>query len=102
MVNFLNFWIALATTVINFAITWSYFLPWNPTSRSNDPNSLYYNFTHVISNSIGTLLIAAGIGMGWKMKNLWYIYDPTGALKDEEFDYFKWTDMEGDDSTHII
>ena len=40
--------------------------------------------------------------MGWKMKNLWYIYDPTGALKDEEFDYFKWTDMEGDDSTHII
>jgi hypothetical protein len=37
--------------------------------------------------------------MGWKMKNLWYIYDPTGALKDEEFDYFKWTDMEGDDST---
>ena len=36
------------------------------------------------------------------MKNLWYIYDPTGALKDEEFDYFKWTDMEGDDSTHVI
>ena len=27
MVNFLNFWIALATTVINFAITWSYFIP---------------------------------------------------------------------------
>ena len=36
------------------------------------------------------------------MKNLWYIYDATGALKDEEFDYFKWTDMEGDDSTHVI
>ena len=69
---------------------------------SNDPNARYYIFPHVISNSIGTLLIAAGIGMGWKMKNLWYIYDPTGALKDEEFDYFKWTDMEGDDSTHII
>ena len=49
-----------------------------------------------LSTFIGAALIGAGIFLGWRMKNLWYQYDPEGSLKDEEFDYFKWTDMEGD------
>ena len=96
MVNFINFWISLAITVVNLVFAWAYQPPF-PYSYELDYFVDFY--THAVDNLIGTFLIAAGIVMGWKMKNLWYIYDPTGALKDEEFDYFKWTDMEGDDST---
>ena len=50
----------------------------------------------IIAAVVGVFAIGAGVFMGWFMKNLWYNYDPEGALADQEFDYFKWTDVTGE------
>ena len=86
-VNFINFWVALGVTVVNIVFSWVF----KPVTSDM---LIFYALN--LSTFIGAALIGAGIFLGWRMKNLWYQYDPEGSLKDEEFDYFKWTDMEGD------
>ena len=89
-VNFINFWVAVGVTVVNIVFSWVF----KPLTTDM---WVFYGLN--IATFVGAALIGAGVFMGWRMKNLWYTYDPTGSLKDEEFDYFKWTDMEGDGST---
>ena len=46
----------------------------------------------IIAAFVGAAAIGVGIYFGWAIKGLWYNYDIAGTLKNQDFDYFKWTD----------
>ena len=82
-INQLSFWVAIGTTVANIIL--SMVLPYNPAG------TFVYYFPWA-AGFFAALSIAIGIVLGWRMVNLWWIYDPEGACLDKEFDYLIWTD----------
>ena len=87
-VNFLNFWVTAGVTVINSVL--SFVLTTN--------TSTFTLYAPYVACFLGASATIAGIFLGWRMLNLWWTYDPSGALASEDFDYFQWTDVT-DDST---
>lgn len=52
----------------------------------------------LIAGIVGLCANVAGIVLGYRLKNLWYHYDPSGGLAEKDFDYFQWSDRETEGS----
>lgn len=51
-----------------------------------------------IAGFIAIAATVAGTVLGYRIKNIWYHYDPSGGLAEDDFDYFKWSDRETEGS----
>ena len=83
-INFINFWVAAGVTVINAVLSFAY---------PGDSLNMLAFWSPYLCSFIAAGTIITGIILGWRMLNLWWIADPTGSLAEEDFDYFKWTDV---------
>jgi hypothetical protein len=92
-VNFVCFWTYIGVTLLNILLAYPWFMNWNLN---------FYNATTLfliqtgpyIGAGLGASLIAGGIFLGWRIKQLWLVYDPERSLAYEPFDYFVWEDEE--------
>ena len=78
-INFIDFWVAAGVTLINIVFAWLF--------RSTSA-VVIVSYGLIIATFIAAASIATGIFMGWRMKNLWWTYDPEGELANQPFDYF--------------
>lgn len=88
-INFISFWVAIGVALINGGLAWL---------RTPFQLTFLAQWGMIIASCVGIVAIGGGVFMGWFMKNLWFNYDPEGALADEEFNYFQWNDREDPDA----
>ena len=81
-INQLSFWGNVGVALATIGLAWY---------RSGGTGFLA-EWGMIIAAFVGAAAIGVGIYFGWAIKGLWYNYDIAGTLKDQDFDYFKWTD----------
>jgi len=86
-VNFVAFWVYIGATFLNIicALNWMGFGNNGGFLTANGP---YFGV------GLGSLLVAGGIFLGWRIKQLWLEFDEDRSLALEPFDYFIWEDEE--------
>ena len=77
-INYIMFWCALGVSLVYVGISFAY-------------TGLLYM---IIAGFVGLAAEVAGVVLGWRIKNIWYHYDPSGSQSEKDFDYFKWSDRE--------
>lgn len=89
-INLLSFLFAIVAGIYNVFIAWWY---------TNLRTFSFLSWAAAIGSAAGFVAIFVGIILGWAIKSVWYEYDSEGSLANEDFDWFKWTDVtgEGDD-----
>ena len=85
----MSFWANVGVALVTIGLSWY---------RSSGTD-FFALWAMPIAAFVGSAAIGVGIYFGWAIKGLWYNYDIAGTLKNQDFDYFKWTDREGVDST---
>lgn len=90
-INQLSFWGNVGVALITIGLSWY-------RSTATDFFSLW---AMPIAAFVGAAAIGVGIYFGWAIKGLWYNKDDAGTLKDQDFDYFKWTDREDDEAIFL-
>ena len=71
-VNFINFMVAAGITLINLVFSWVF--------RNIKTTNDFMSYGEVTAAFIGAAAVVCGIFLGWRMENLWWQYDQTGAL----------------------
>ena len=90
-INQLSFWGNVGVALITIGLSWY-------RSTATDFFSLW---AMPIAAFVGAAAIGVGIYFGWAIKGLWYNKDDAGTLKDQDFDYFKWTDRDDDEAIFL-
>jgi len=81
-INYIMFWAALIVSLIYVGISFATI------------SSIWM----IIAGFVGLAAQAAGVVLGYRIKNIWFHYDPTGSQAEKDFDYFKWSDRETEGS----
>jgi len=81
-INYIMFWTVLVVSLIYVGISFASLA------------SIYM----IIAGFVGLAAQAAGVVLGFRIKNIWYHYDPSGSQAEKDFDYFKWSDRETEGS----
>ena len=92
-VNFVCFWVYAGVTLLNVILAYPYFAGTSLATFSASSYFLVYTGAY-IGIALGVPLVAGGIFLGWRIKQLWLAYDPERSLAYEPFDYFIWEDEE--------
>ena len=90
-INQLSFWGNVGVAIITIGLSWY---------RSGGTGFLS-EWGMVVAAFVGAAAIGVGIYFGWAIKGLWYNYDIAGTLKNQDFDYFKWTDRTDQDAIFL-
>jgi hypothetical protein len=82
-VNFVAFWVYASATFLNIfcAINWI---------DLKEDNTVIWmvKYGPYIGVGAGLPLVAAGVFLSWRIKQLWLVYDPERSLAFEPFNYF--------------
>ena len=86
-VNFVAFWVYIGATFLNIilALNWMGFGNIGGFLTANGP---------YLGVGLGSILVAGGVFLGWRIKQLWLEFDEDRSLAFEPFDYFIWEDEE--------
>ena len=86
-VNFIAFWVYIGASFLNIicALNWMGFGNNGGFLTANGP---YFGV------GLGSILVAGGVFLGWRIKQLWLEFDEDRSLALAPFDYFVWEDEE--------
>ena len=85
-VNFVAFWVYVGATVLNIVFSNNFGVV--------HMISFLGSYSTYIGVGLGAPLVAGGIFLSWRIKQLWLVYDPERSLAYKPFDYFIWEDEE--------
>ena len=84
-VNFIAFWVYAGATFLNIACAINWKVP-----GFRDPllTLLLIDLPFFVVICAGVPLVATGIFLGWRIKQLWLVFDPERSLAFQPFEYF--------------
>lgn len=94
-INLLSFFVSIFASAGNVFLAWYY---------TNLRTFTFWSWAAALGSALGFVAIVVGVVLGWAIKSVWYNYDPEGSLAQEDFDWFKWTDVTGeeDDEEEVV